>query len=425
MAHTDHAEQVHSFVPKETQFLHVGQGFGATIELKDGNLMASTASGRAVSQDGGSTWTEAIPMCWQSGERIEFVFRHFRRLPSGAIGGFYRPPDRNEERYGMSDWFARSEDEGLSWSAPVRIGEPYQNVCLHSGIVVTTSGRIVAPVYTLIGQTMRERGRASFCDGTVLVGHHGYEHFFTYCWAYYSDDEGGTWQPNRGKGFWCGGGELFVTLDESHGGHFRANEPVAVEVSAGHLLMILRTPLGRLYQSWSDDNGETWSLPEPTSLASALAPAAIGRLPDGSGILIVWNQASPDEIERGMQRIRLSTAVSRDGGATWSHGRNVFSIFCKEGDRSYVEPPPPASYRAAMHAPRIPPCDMEGTYPFLEFWKDRAVIRFSTTSRRYYIVDHEGRTGYDRGPQEKAHLKADVCMGLPVSWFSEKLKKYS
>ena len=101
--------------------------------------------------------------------------------------------------------------------------------------------------------------------------------------------------------------------------------------------MILRTPLGRFYQSWSADDGTSWSRPEPTALASALAPAALGRIPDSDDLLIIWNQASPDEIQRGMQRHRLSSAVSKDGGATWRHTGNVFSIFLREGDRAKTE----------------------------------------------------------------------------------------
>ena len=424
MASQLYIDRVRSFTPAEALFLHVGRGMGSTIELKDGTLMCSTSTGRLVSEDGGKNWSVPAPMKWKDGRLVECAFRHLVRLKSGGIGGFYRPPKVKVERYGTSDWFARSDDEGETWTDPTRVGEPFQNTVLHSGIVVTSDGRIIAPVYTLIGSTMREKGRSPFGDDLVLIGHHGYENFFTYCWVYFSDDEGATWQPNAGKGVWCGGGELFVTLDESAGGHFRANEPVSVEVSPGHILMILRTPLGRFYQSWSKDNGETWSLPESTSLASALAPGAIGKIPGSNDLLVIWNQCSPDETQRGMQRHRLSTAVSRDGGATWSHSRNVFSIFQQENDRTYIEPPLPGNYRALLNAPRLPLNDMEGTYPFLEFWKDTMIIRFSSTKRDFYIVDETGRTGYDKSRELRADVKADVCLGLPVSWFYEDLKKY-
>ena len=418
-AYVDH---VRSFTPEEALFLHVGSDYGATVELKDGTLIWSTAAGRQRSRDGGRTWAEPESMKWEDGNPVDVIFRHFVRLKSGGIGGFYRVVGR--ERYLKRDWFTRSEDEGATWSRPTRVGEPFNNSVLHGGVTVTSTGRIIAPVYTLVGSTMREKGRALFGDDLALIGHHGYENFFTYCWVYTSDDEGATWRPNRKKGVWGGGGELFVTLDESAGGHYRANEPVAVEVCPEHLLMILRTPLGRLYQSWSDDNGETWSLPEPTSLASSLAPAAIGRMPGSDDLLIIWNQSSPDETQRGLQRHRLSSAVSTDGGATWSHGRNVFSIFQQDGDRTYVEPPLAGTYRAALNASRLPINDMEATYPFLDFWKETAIVRYRTASRALYVVDEQGRPRYESTPAETERYKADICLGLPLSWFHADLRKF-
>src|SRR5438046_951662 len=71
----------------------------------------------------------------------------------------------------------------------------------------TNTGRIVVSVYTLIGKTIWEEGKAPFRDRIALVGHHGYENFFSYCWAYYSDDEGRTWQPNDDRTHDAGGSE--------------------------------------------------------------------------------------------------------------------------------------------------------------------------------------------------------------------------
>ena len=411
------ARQVRACVPAEILFLHIGgvPCSGGIIALEDGNLLNISGAGRSISSDGGKTWSLPEPVYDAQGRQLEGAIGHLLRLKSGCIGGFYQGDSDSKGQYGMSPYFCRSDDEGRTWSEALRIAGPSTNAVLH-GPTVTRSGRIVVPVYVLIGKTVREKGRALFGDQLALVGHHGYEHFFTYCWVYYSDDEGQTWRTNEGEGVWGAGGELFVTLDYSAGGHFRCNEPVVAEVGPDHLLMLLRTPLGRLYQSWSSDDGTTWSMPEPTALASALAPAALQRIPGTDHLLVVWNQSSPDEIERGLQRHRLSTALSKDGGATWDRGRNVFCL--KKSDPTYVEPPPIQSYRAMEHAPRLPLNDLEATYPYVSFWKDRVIVRHLCRERAFYICDEEGRTGYDLPANEQGE-STGVSVGLPISWFYE------
>ena len=411
--------QVRSCIPDEARFAHIGSiphGAGL-LELTDGNLVSISSGSRSISKDGGSTWRAPEPVIDVDGNSMDCAMSHLLRLKSGGIGGFY---DRSEvdKPYGLSPWFVKSDDEGKTWSEPVQVGEPFNNAVMH-GATVTSTGRIVVSVYKLLGKTVWEKGRALFGDDIALVGHHGYEHFFTYCWAYYSDDEGKTWKANEGTGVWGAGAELFVTLDYSAGGHYRCNEPVVAEVSPHHLLMILRTPLGRFYQSWSADDGTSWSRPEPTALASALAPAALGRIPGSDDLLIIWNQASADEIQRGMQRHRLSSAISRDGGATWRHTGHVFSIFLKDGDTEKIEPPSIQPYRALEHAPRLPPNDLEGTYPFLSFWKDTAIISFMCRERAYYIIDPE--KGEGEFPGGERGITTSVCVGLPISWFYKAL----
>jgi hypothetical protein len=200
-----------------------------------------------------------------------------------------------------------------------------------------------------------------------------------------------------------------VNLDQSAGGHHSAEEPVAAEVSPDHHLLLLRTPLGRFYQSWSRDDGRTWTAPEPTALASSRAPAALAGIPGTDDLLVVWNQASADEIARGRQRLRLSCAISRDGGATWRHGRNLFNA--REGDVTCVEPPPIQCYRSMERSPRLPPDDLEATYPSVAFWRDRAVIVYGCRERSYMAIDEGTRWVTRQG------VYTQVCVGLPISWF--------
>ena len=411
---SDFEQKVRASVPDENLFVNFGTYWNGMIELKNGNLMTISAVGRHTSTDGGKNWDASEPVVGGDGKPIGEAFDQLVRLKSGAIGGFNRgafSKNQRDEKYGHSAWFRRSDDEGKSWSEAVKMGEPYNNVCLHKEKVpiVTERGRIVAPVYTLLGKTEEERGRALYGDEYVRVGAHGYENFFTYCWVYYSDDEGRTWETSEGKGSWGKGGELFVTLDYSAGGHYRCNEPVVAEVSEEHLLMILRTPLGRLYQSWSADDGRSWTRPEPTALASALAPAALARIPGTGDLLVVWNQASADEITLGLQRNRLTAAVSRDGGASWDCHKNVF--FQRKGEPARVDPSPIKPYRAMENAPRVPMGNLCATYPSIVALKETILICFACRQQSNYISD---------GKEMKRGEQTHVCLGLPVSWFYEK-----
>jgi hypothetical protein len=412
---------VRARIPKESLFLHLGSHLGSMVEMKDGNLLSVSSSGRSTSSDGGETWTQPQALRHVGGQKVQGGPQQLLRLKSGALGGFFAPYDE-KKRHGLVTQFGRSDDEGKTWSEPLSVGEPYSNTVMHDA-TVTSSGRIVVPVYTLIGKLAREKGRAFYRDTRVRVGHHSYELFFTYCWVCYSDDEGQTWHTNKNQGVWARGGELFVTLDHGGGGHYRCNEPVTAEVSPGHLLMFMRTPLGRLYQSWSRDDGTSWSAPEPTALASSLAPASLDRIPGTDDLLAIWNQHSADEIARGRQRFRLSSAISQDGGVTWKHRKNVFAQV--QGDRTYIEPPPIRAHRAMEFAPKLPPDDLIGTYPWVDFWKDRAIVHYrceelsrlnwAAFNRAYDNWAKEGGGSLDAQPLPGVSTTATV--GLPISWF--------
>ena len=431
----DFEKRVRECVPSEAIYVDISTAreSRSMIELSDGSLLEVSGASGSTSNDGGETWSEPTPLMQTDGSEMDGSLRHVARLKSGRIGGFWSEPDRDggtERQYKQSEWFRVSEDDGKTWSSPFRVSEPYNNAVIHNEAAITGNGRIVAAAYNLVGRTLRggalgigPTARAMFGDQVASAGAHGYEHFFTYCWAYYSDDEGETWQTNEGKGKWGAGGELFVTLDYSGGGHWRCNEPAIAEVSPDHLLMLMRTPLGRFYQSWSADNGTTWSHPEPSALATALAPAAMTRLPETGDLLVIWNQASPDEIEKGFQRHRLSAAISQDGGATWLRSRNVFSVY-GASDRTYVEPPSIQNYRAMELAPRLPANDIQGTYPFITLWKDQVIVRFGSTDGAYRVVDPRGTGNYDRPPETRQGQSASVRIALPLSWFYEDLTRF-
>ncbi len=328
------------------------------------------------------------------------------QLKSGAIG---RIEGQRDDPVTPSDnvVFERSVDGGKTWSTS-RVdvegeitGQRAHPYCTGSAIV-TNSGRIIVPVYRRVGRRDfvpdQRTNVALQGDKWALSGSHSYEPCPYVCFVYCSDDEGKTWQRNAN-------GEMMITLDDSAGGHWSCSEPTVAEYSPKHLLMLYRTSLGRVFQSWSCDDGTNWTRPRPSQLSTAQAPPFLKRIPGTNDLLMIWNQATGDEIERGLQRGRLSSAISQDGGATWKFHKNVVCL--DKDDRSYVEPSPVRYYRAARFSPRFPANFVMSHNQSFSFWEDRVYIRY--VEDPYRIWNPENQVG-DR----KAN---SITISLPVSWF--------
>lgn len=50
-----------------------------------------------------------------------------------------------------------------------------------------------------------------------------------------------------------------------------------------------RTDLGRQYEFFSHDGGNTWTVPQPSRFSSPVSPLSIKRLPDSKLLLAIWN----------------------------------------------------------------------------------------------------------------------------------------
>lgn len=316
--------------------------------------------------------------------------------------------------------FWRSSDGGQTWETPVRITPPglashaYQDVLLR-----TSTGRLVLPVYIAIGQRSGPDDRVLPASGKLVnnqwvsTAAHFFDPRLSAVYVCFSDDDGRTWQRNED-------GELLILLDWNATFSY-VNEPSVTEVEPGRLLMIMRTGLGRLFQSWSDDNGTTWTRPQPTSLAASPAPAQIRRLPTGH-LLCVWNQESADEVKQGYNRTRISAAVSRNGGSVWEFFQNVESLL--EGTRvepGPIEPLRPAEYHfpPGLPAPERDTGQVRGaavhgrwSYPSVCVLPDRVLIAHT------YSVYEEHPT---RAELVLSSRKEGACNQklkvLPLSWF--------
>ena len=99
-------------------------------------------------------------------------------------------------------------------------------------------------------------------------------------------------------------------------------------------MFLMRTPLGKIYAAESSDGGETVSESYDTGLDSPAAPCSAARVPATGDVVLVWNNAKPDEPGSGRPRTPLTAAVSRDDGRTWSNFKDIEP----DTSRSYMYP---------------------------------------------------------------------------------------
>ncbi|MBM3804876.1 MAG: exo-alpha-sialidase [Acidimicrobiia bacterium] len=129
--------------------------------------------------------------------------------------------------------------------------------------------------------------------------------------AVYSDDDGATWQASKND---------LVVDSGGKGSHSGAIEPVVVQLADGRVWMVIRAQSGYLFESYSSNDGETWSPPKRTHFRSSSAPAAVLRLRDGR-LVLVWN----NELH---SRSSLVMAIQERG--EWKGYREISPPFAPE-----------------------------------------------------------------------------------------------
>jgi len=202
-------------------------------------------------------------------------------------------PNRIDKAWTM---MIRSEDSGATWSkvSELVIPRQYTPGKQHNGIVLRDGTYMLGiswDKWPEMGMAARTEGEMNLVSGVLL------------------SKDGRKWTLH---------GAIHTYVEKlTPGGTNGLCEPSIVELADGEVLMILRSGDSFHYESRSRDGGLTWSAPVRSPLPGHNTPAALWRLQQNpKEIVAVWNN-SP------LTRYPLSTALSSDGGKTWSNPRII------------------------------------------------------------------------------------------------------
>jgi MYXO-CTERM domain-containing protein len=197
----------------------------------------------------------------------------------------------------------RSSSNGTQWDPVQVVFEGYVSDMQQS--VTLQSGRVLQPFHTFI----------PFASDGPPTGR-------SYSTVMYSDDRGASWQISASQ--------LTTPVPAGFNGNTDgAVEPVVIDQpDLGRQWMLIRTQADYLYESFSFDNGTTWSNPTASIFASSDSPADYQWLPDGR-LMMFWNNTrnvprlpNGDGVYSG--RDVVHAAISEDGGVTWRGFREFY-----------------------------------------------------------------------------------------------------
>lgn len=248
-----------------------------------------------VSADGGETWGSPRILFTASGCGAKNLMSvSLLRLKSGEIGLFYLV------RNGWHDTriiLRCSKDEGETWSdAQYCMDDLGYHVVNNDRVIMLSSGRLLIPAAIHPNGTY---------DGWTTVRGDSFNAF------YLSDDDGRTWRQSRGM--------VSMYCSENPCG---LQEPGVVELPGGALWGYSRTSLGRHYEFFSLDCGETWTQAQPSQFTAPPSPLQIKKSPYDSRLCAVWNPIP-----------NYQTRVDKSG---W--GRNPLVLAFSDGGMKFSEP---------------------------------------------------------------------------------------
>lgn len=286
------------------------------ITLKSGRIIfawskfygSNSDFGEAViatrySDDDGISWSNEDKILIQKEGTTNVMSPSLLRLQDGRIAIVYL---RKDGKKLCMPYFRTSSDELETLSEPVSIAcEPGYYVVNNDRIIQMKCGRIIVPA-----ALHRYRGPSVLASGEERKGFLASPAIILF---FFSDDGGKTWLESLTNYYRC--------FPSGHG----LQEPGVIELKDGRLWSWTRPGTqGRQWQSFSDDQGQTWCEPVPSQFVSPSSPMQVKRIPKTGDLFAVWNDHSgifetkkPEPISWG--RTPLVSAISDDEGKTWKH----------------------------------------------------------------------------------------------------------
>ena len=260
----------------------------------------STIAGR-VSKDNGETWSNDTIMFRTEDHNAKNIMSvSFLKMQNGDIGLFYII------RMGWHDTrihLRRSSDGGKTWGeAKPCIPAPGYFVTNNDRIIRIKSGRIIIPANQHRMKDFDTKAWTSWDSRGIPV-------------FYYSDDDGATWNESGTFSI------PFLPHSKTY-----MHETGVIEKLNGSLYAWMRTDLGCQYESYSMDEGITWTMPAPSMFTSPPSPLCMKRMPLSGKLLAVWNPIwnyYKDGKLYYHKRTPLVLATSADDGVSWSDIKTV------------------------------------------------------------------------------------------------------
>ena len=201
-------------------------------------------------------------------------------LPEGGpLQLYYKVGPSPQEWWGM---LITSEDDGKTWSEPVKLGEDEKIGHLVGPVknksVQLEDGTIIHPSSTEIEVNGDDKWRVHF---------------------EISRDKGKIWE---------------VVGPINDGETFDAIQPSILTYPDGKLQVLCRTRENVISQSWSEDGGQTWSEMTATSLPNPNSGTDAVTLQDGRQLLIYNHSTKEGEEPKGRNILNLATSTD---GQDW------------------------------------------------------------------------------------------------------------